>query len=83
MMIMRYNFEKHTHEPFEIPDNVVMIPDVPFQANTPAICCVCHKKLPLGSMKASLTMHSDFGSYPVCQQCFLAEYKQRKLYESD
>lgn len=81
MLIRKWNYEEHTYEPYEVPD------DWKCRAYTMDLsevvnCPHCGKELPFGETYTSMEIHTNGGfGFGVCGDCYEKEWERRKEHE--
>lgn len=80
MILNKWNYKKHTYEPFEVPDNRKIRVNG-FNLKEVINCANCGKEVVTGNTYSSLTIHNRIGlGYCVCEECYEKEWKERLKY---
>ena len=78
MIYRKWNYETHTYEPFEVPNDKILklyCNDMEELVN----CCQCLKEMKFGDCFTSMEVHNQVGfGYCVCEECYQEEWKRRK-----
>lgn len=81
MKLQKWNYKKHTYEPFEVPDNRdvrLTVDDLKKVIN----CANCGQEVVTEDTYSSLTIHNGIGlGYCVCEECYEQEWKDRLKYK--
>ena len=78
MILNKWNYKKHTYEPYKIPDdwNCKL-----YSENMSEIinCPHCGKKIKFGNSYTSLEIHNHIGlGFAVCEECYTKEWIRRR-----
>lgn len=83
MLLRKWNYEKRTYTPYEIPDNKEL--NIKLYSNDMdeiVNCPRCLNKVRYGETYTSLEFHNNFGlGFPVCKECYQKEWEERRRYE--
>lgn len=85
MLLKRWNYEKHTYTPYEIPDDKDLnIKLFSGDLNEVVNCPHCLKEVKFGDTYTSLEFHNEVGfGFSVCARCYNKEWEERRKYESN
>ena len=78
MILSKWNYKKHTYEPYEVSDkwNCKLYSE---EMEETVNCPHCGKEIRYGDSYTSLEIHNDMGfGFAVCEKCYEKEWLRRR-----